>query len=235
MNFILYKEHLSGLLGTNSCGIYISRMCNERLKLRAAFWVIVNRNLNHGEGTMKAPPVLQADHVEVLSALENHRQLITAVSTYNEMLNRHVFPHILPGHDRKQQLSYKKLLEQFDTYEILFLIWKESSFVSEEALIQAAMGKSYTQNEMSVHRIGVDVSDCSQDVSKNVSWIRSIVIAAEAFNLVKRIEISKTKVSISATSVLHNFMKEFGNSAFSSNICRDVENFAINRLIASKL
>jgi hypothetical protein len=150
------------------------------------------------------------DHSEVVAALQSVKRTLAMLAAYEDLLETSVFRFPKFPLGQKQAGTFQGVLRQTSTLQILSLLWKESSFVPETALAQEGLGKTYCGQSLNAHMMGADVSKQPREVSKNVSRVRSIMLAAEAYGLVDRITINKTKVTVRGTSRLHTFMKDFG-------------------------
>jgi len=107
--------------------------------------------------------------------------------------------------DQKSLLSFKRLLKKPESLLILSLIWKESSFISQDMVQSIGMDKTF-RSPITQHGLAIALSDEPSDVSALNSIVRSVSIAAQHFGLVQREAISPTKIALTGTEKLHDLM-----------------------------
>jgi hypothetical protein len=110
------------------------------------------------------------------------------------------------GHDAKAIRKYRRALRSPDAQNVLAYLWKESPFVSDQALALAGLSRDYFGRDITASALASEFAESPKEVSKMYSSIRNIAISASAFNLVERNEIWSTKVILKGTKLLHTFM-----------------------------
>lgn len=126
-----------------------------------------------------------------------------------ELLERLVFPRVSTC--QKPFHSHRKILCRYTAHKVLKIIWKESSFISNTDLMMLGINKVFNSNGITVHGLAVKFAGQQPSlVSKLNSQIRTIVLASESFDLVKRQ--NSTKQSILATDLLNEFMIELARA-----------------------
>lgn len=104
--------------------------------------------------------------------------------------------------DRKEFASFEKKLLEFNSLIVLFFLWKNSSFVNQDAL---------DVRHVTVYSLAILFSEDPQSVSKTNSWVRSVVIAAEYFDLLKIVKIQQNKNIIECTEKMNELMLKIIN------------------------
>jgi len=139
------------------------------------------------------------------------------VSTWDQLLDDHVFsltPNACIG--PKEEKTYRRLLKSRDGNIVVSILWKESSFVTERDLQDAKMAKRFPENAITQHRLAVALATKPSEVAALTYRVRNICIAAAAFGLVERDEISETKVLLRGTNQLHRLMLAVGQTQFTA-------------------
>ena len=143
---------------------------------------------------------------QVTAALRCSALAVQLSSVYPDMLKQMVFPHPLPGHDRKDLLKYRKQLLDEELYSTLLVVWRELPFVLDEHLTQIGLGRHFSGAAMTAYGLATKIAESPGELAKVSSRIQSIAVAAEAYGLVER-ESSRAKMRpLSATELLHEFI-----------------------------
>ena len=145
-------------------------------------------------------------------ALRFHFMQMKIGAAYDAYLEKVVFKSPVRGQsekDRKLQHKYQKALKTRDAYSILALVWKESSFVTDEMLTQAGISRAFTQRPLTVYGLACDLTERESDRSKINSRVRTIVVAAEAYHLIDFDRKHATENLLRATDALNELMLEF--------------------------
>jgi hypothetical protein len=153
----------------------------------------------------EGPPQIKRDKTSalLLRAPGIHLDMLAA---YHESLEAFVFPHANTECGSKLLIKYRRILRTPDAGKVLAITWKESEFVSDEALTDAGLSRVYNEKDLTAHSLAVALAESPQDVGKLNSQIRNIGIAAAAHQLIGRDELHSTKVLLRGTFLLHDFM-----------------------------
>ena len=108
--------------------------------------------------------------------------------------------------DRKSRQSFERILLQEEAQWILAIIWRESKYVSDSDLAVAGLSRLFPGGDLTAFGLAVKLAELTEDCAALNTRIRNIAIAAHAFGLVERSNISATKVSITGTALLHSVM-----------------------------
>jgi hypothetical protein len=152
---------------------------------------------------------------QVAMALRMGHLFNSLCEAYQEALKETIFSKPIHGHDQKLLTTFRKSLEDEEAYSILMTTWKESPFVTEEALAMANMDRIFKNAPLTVYGLAAKISVTALDLAKTNSRIRAIAIAAEAYGLVERSGVKTNSRPLSATALLHQliltiFEKQFG-------------------------
>ena len=102
--------------------------------------------------------------------------------------------------------TYRKLLLTANAYAILKIVWKESSFVSDEELAVWNMSKTYPEG-FNAHMLAKGLADTLHDLSKIQNTITRVFHAATTFDLIQRSRLRPVKgYAIFGTEALHKLM-----------------------------
>ena len=142
-------------------------------------------------------------------------------SEYSKLLNETVFVENPSGIDRKEELRFRKELDDNVSRIILTIIWKESDYISSEDLKRVGMKKFFTKNNLTAHGLATEICKSAKDLGKTVNKIREVSIAGSAFNLVDRNALRKTKVELRGTRALNEFMIRLAHDSIKS-VQRDI-------------
>jgi hypothetical protein len=153
--------------------------------------------------------IMRPDRTALLLHVQGVRMDLLAA--YGELLETMIFARTTVACDEKLLLKYCRTLKSNEAHNVLSIIWKESTFVTAEALAQAGVGREYQGTDLTAHRLAVDLCERPQDVSKVNSRVRNIAIAAASFHLVDRTLAHSTKTVMSGTRTLHEFMTELNS------------------------
>jgi hypothetical protein len=110
----------------------------------------------------------------------------------------------------KQYQAYRHHLLSERAVEILTIIWKESPYVSDQELASVRMSRLFPDSGMTERGLAIALADTPQDVSAANVSVRNLLVAGEAYGLVKRTETSPRRFLIEGTEFLHEFMIQLG-------------------------
>jgi hypothetical protein len=106
-------------------------------------------------------------------------------------------------------------LEGSEAINVLGAIWKESHYVTKDALNRAGMTRISDANE-ELSQLGLAHSFPETNSGRSMiaayGRIRLVIIAASAYGLIERKEVSRVKTQIAGTTLLHRFMVELGQA-----------------------
>ena len=148
-----------------------------------------------------------SDVVVTLVTNRIHREMVTS---YVRLLKESVFSNEPLNIDRKTLMACQRKLRSEDALAILEILWKESSWVSEENLKAAGLERYFNKSEITQYGLAVALSYRTEDVAKTNSSVRSVALAAAAFGLIDRNKQTQKKIYLRATNKLHKFMIELG-------------------------
>jgi hypothetical protein len=140
--------------------------------------------------------------------LRAHAVHLDMIANYEELLAATVFSRRVSDCDAKRLRAHRRALGTMDAYKILVFIWKESSLVTEDDLIQAGLCREYQGRSLTAYSLATEMTVNPKEVAKLNSRIRKIVIAAAHYELIDRNAASSTEVILSGTELLHDFMSD---------------------------
>jgi len=149
------------------------------------------------------------------SALRMGNALISTSAMYEDFLRQQVFPHPRSDLSKKDILRHQNVLKSEDALAVLLLVWKESHFVSEEALKRLNIQRTFDHEPVTAYGLAKRLATSVHDFGKDVPRVRSIVLSAEAFGLLDRDRSRSRGGALHATERLNQFIVEFTIS------CRD--------------
>lgn len=161
-------------------------------------------------------PIVSAESQETALALAASDVLFRMISRYLEILETQVFPKPLQSisHDRKSLKRAEAKLASLTALEALTVIWKESFYVDDNALLLVGMSRTFIEAPMTKHSLSkaccenAGVTDAAK-VHSVQSDINRIYSAAELFGLVVRKEKMGNRVPIEGTELLNDIMHCF--------------------------
>jgi hypothetical protein len=110
-------------------------------------------------------------------------------------------------HNRKQLLKYQKVLYDTDAHSILSVIWRESSFISDEVLALTNLERSFPSEKLNSWNMATKLARSKEELARRNSRIRLIGLAGQAYGLVERKDgVQGNKVILEGTQLLHEFM-----------------------------
>jgi len=158
-----------------------------------------------------APPVARATPISAF--LRSHALHLDMIANYSTLLDGTIFTRSPVGcdaHNPKVLKQHRRLLRSTDAYKTLAVIWKESRFVDSEDLARAGLSREYQGRDLTSYSLATDFSRTPKQVAKLNSRIRGVGLAAAMYGLIDRQLVHSTKVILSGTEILHNFMFELG-------------------------
>lgn len=171
---------------------------------------------------MQSPPALQFREIAVSSRrssqLETALRMSAALGAlnahYSELLRVMIFPNPRLGYDRKELIRHKKCLCDDEAHQVLQVVWKKSSFVTEEALARVGLRRVFEDCSLNAYNLATKLANSPDHVAKINSRIRGIGIAAEAFGLIERDNNRRTKKPLQGTELLHQFMLRLSDNHY---------------------
>jgi hypothetical protein len=140
-----------------------------------------------------------------VAALRSHADLAETMRRFAGTLQDEVF-HQRVSCDTKDTLRHQKVLLRTDTYLVLQVIWKESPFITDEELSAAGLAREFGSGALTCRALGVRLAVTKEEVGRSNTRVRTIIEAAEIYDLVRRdTELSKYR-PIVGTSLLHGVM-----------------------------
>jgi hypothetical protein len=141
--------------------------------------------------------------------LRAHAIHMDMAASFSNQLEHRIFSQSISGFPPKTLNKYRRTLRDTDAYKILALIWKESEFIPQEALV-GNLQQRYRGRQLTSHGLAVELAESPHDVAKLNSQIRNIGLAAAAYQLVDRKLIHNTRVILKGTILLDQFMSALG-------------------------
>jgi len=162
---------------------------------------------------------IPTDHVaaeeSTTIALRAHAAHADMSSVWTRLLGTLIYPRAEVAHsDHKRFISYRTILEADDAHGVLQILWKESPYVSAEVLRAANLERTFPRSDITQHGLAVALANTPQEVSAIVTRVRNIAVAGAAYGLVNRTILNQTRVVISGTRLLHEFMLELGQAQY---------------------
>jgi hypothetical protein len=140
---------------------------------------------------------------------------------YTRLLNDIVFPQVIGRpENRKMIKSFKRTLENNEANLVLSILWRESSYVTEEELFYDGLSRLSLERPLTTYNLAVYLADDKSEVASTNSRVRLIVSAGSEFGLVAKKQLTCTKVFIFGTELLHNFMVRLGYE--NANSCAQI-------------
>ena len=132
-------------------------------------------------------------------------------ANYTRLLNEIVFSRdTILEENRKLKKSLERVIKDDEANLVLTILWRESPFVSEDELSYDGFSKIFVDNPLTTYHLAVYLADGKNEVAATNSRVRLIVSAGAAFGLVTKRQMTRTKVYIVGTELLHNFMVRLG-------------------------
>lgn len=161
------------------------------------------------------PPIAHFDRTA--DFLRASAILMDMIANYGEQLEATIFCPSNSCPNAKLFRKHRRTLKSIDAFRVLAVIWKESEFVTEAALVNAGLVRDYQERQLTAYSLAQDFSEAPQQVARLNSRIRTIGIAAAAYQLVDRNGVplvdgdgvNGNKVILRGTRRLHKFMSEF--------------------------
>lgn len=140
-----------------------------------------------------------------VAALCGHADFAQTMRRFAEALQDQVFCQPAAG-DRMDVRLHQKVLLRADTYLVLQTIWKESAFITEEELHAAGLARKFRPGTLTCHKLGVELAASKEDVGASNTRVKTIVTAAEAYDLIKRATVRVRHRPLLGTALLHSIM-----------------------------
>ncbi len=174
------------------------------------------RQENEALGAETAHKIVSAQSQETALALASSDVLFRMIRPYLFLLDTDIFPHPISkiSEDRKTIKAAKSKLASLAALEALTVVWKESQFVDDDALLIAGMTRSFIEIPLTKHSLSkaccdnAGVTDPAK-VHSAQSDINRIFKAAELFGLIARKDKIGNRVPIEGTELLNKLMHEF--------------------------
>ena len=132
-------------------------------------------------------------------------------ANYTHLLNEIVFSRdIGVRENRKMIKSFRRMLQNDEANLVLSILWRESSYVTEDELSYDGLSKLCLEKPLTTYHLAVYLANNKNEVASTNSRFRLIVAAGAAFGLLAKRRFSRTKVFISGTELLHNFIVRLG-------------------------
>jgi hypothetical protein len=133
------------------------------------------------------------------------------VANYTRLLNEIVFSQdTILEENRTLKKSLERVIKGDEANLVLTLLWRESSYVGDNDLSYDGFSKLFLGNPLTTYHLAVYLASDKNEVAATNSRVRLIVSAGAAFGLVAKRQLTRTKVYIVGTELLHNFMVQLG-------------------------
>lgn len=146
-----------------------------------------------------------------LLALESHAVCLELKGAYDLLLKRTVFCQ--KSLRDKYILGHQKALLDYNSYQILQLLWKESSFITDAERDAFGMERSFINQSVTCWGLATRTATTPGDVGKVNKRIQTIVSAAHVYGLVELQRIGPKRTAIVGSQTLHNFMIELSQTS----------------------
>jgi hypothetical protein len=132
-------------------------------------------------------------------------------ANYTRLLDEIVFyrSSILED-NRKEAKSLKRVLTNEEANNVLSILWRESPHVSDNELGFDEFSKLFPQKQLTTYHLAVHLAGSKHEVAATNSRVRLIVAAGAVYGLVTKRQLTRTKVYIIGTELLHDFMVQLG-------------------------
>jgi hypothetical protein len=112
--------------------------------------------------------------------------------------------------DRKAAKSLRRVLTNEEANNVLTILWRESPHVSDNELGFDKFSKLFPQEQLTTYHLAVHLAGSKHEVAATNSRVRLIVAAGAVYGLVTKRQLTRTKVYITGTELLHDFMTQLG-------------------------
>jgi hypothetical protein len=190
---------------------------------------------HHGTPDFSAwsAPSLKPTSLVTLRMQELYRSLS---ANYTQVLNDVVFSKINTQQDNRKLIqSFKRVLDSNEANLVLSILWRESSYVTDEELSYDGFSRLGLERPLTTYHLAVYLADNKNEVAATNSRVRLIVSAGTEFGLVNKQKLTNTKVLIFGTELLHSFMVRLGFE--NANSCAEIlwRDRDARRIISSQL
>jgi hypothetical protein len=174
---------------------------------------------------MQGPPVSEVQDIlmtsgetstEVEVTLRLNAAILALAALYGDLLRKTILNQPPCGCDRKAVMKYNRILLNDEAYLILLVIWRESSFVSEECLQRLGFKREFPGRTMTAHGLATKLATSAETLAKTNARIRSVGIAAAAYGLIERDSSRDKSKPLIATLRLHQFFVALSHQQLSN-------------------
>lgn len=127
-----------------------------------------------------------------------HHDFQRTLKIYSDALKLHVLSKSKTVRD-KQRLSHERILEQTDSYFVLYYLWLFSPYSS---------GSTEWTHESTAYGIAKALPDGRKPAAA-LDYVNRVIDAASAFELVERQDKSANKIVLRGTQLLDDLMTKF--------------------------
>jgi hypothetical protein len=135
----------------------------------------------------------------------------TLSTNYTRVLNEIVFSRdTILEENRKLKKSFERIIKGDEAHAVLTILWRESPYVSADELSYDGFLKLFVEKPLNTYHLAVYLAGGKNEVAATNSRVRLIVSAGAAFGLVTKRQLTRTKVYVVGTELLHNLMVRLG-------------------------
>jgi hypothetical protein len=168
-----------------------------------------------------ARPIPPNVPVETVSALVTIGGMIELSEVWQNLLRETVFPASEIADRMDRRLFQERLMSDLGQ-KLMMIVWKDSGHVCDGAIDAAGaerVGSEHTP--INCHNLAKRIAIDKHDVDKQEKRIQGIVKAAEAYGLIKREQVKKSRQqALRGTERLHRLMLDLNAEA--RPICADI-------------
>jgi hypothetical protein len=133
------------------------------------------------------------------------------LANYARLLNQIVFYRTANLDDnRKAAKSLRRALISEEANNVLSILWRESPHVSDNELGFDEFFKLFFKEQLTTYHLAVHLAGSKHEVAATNSRVRLIVAAGAVYGLVTKKQLTRTRVYINGTELLHDFMVQLG-------------------------
>jgi hypothetical protein len=132
-------------------------------------------------------------------------------ANYTRLLDQMVFYRNANLDDnRKAAKSLRRVLTSEEANNVLSILWRESPHVSDNELSFDDFSKLFSKEQLTTYHLAVHLAGSKHEVAATNSRVRLIVAAGAVYGLITKRQLTRTRVYIIGTELLHDFMVQLG-------------------------
>ncbi len=139
------------------------------------------------------------------AALKSAAAGFALAAAYQDELTQSVF-RLRASDPQKLRLARQNVLADLNTFPVLQFVWKESLFVSADALTAAGIQRLTHGGPLTVQTLTTLLHTGASNISAALRRVDAILRAGKAYGLIETRAIDSKMIEIAGTAVLHAFM-----------------------------